>query len=1059
MESLKSTPATPNAGERDQAVEENVKALKSRVIKISKLREVFDKKDQELNEAKASLVKAQQEIESLKVQLLDTQKAVSTAQANASKPTESKETSSAPSSLNDPKQPSLELVEKLRTTLENQTKILVAKTADHERILEQLRLSQERQKQAEDLAQQLGQKIKSTEMFNRQLEETVKNNDSDKVEVANLRTQVNRLNSKLQAKQNEVTQLKGELMKIRAESLEQTARFADQRSAWEKEKEKLSGEIQKGLQEQIDELNHQLEDNRAEYHVESEMHKEEIKDLREEVKTLQEENRRIKETTTQLQAQNDASTKANSDLREELQHARAQLAAKPILNVTSNAPEVQKEVSKNSIELAIQSLEEMKTQFSMLQWIHGHKTNTAKVKALEEQVKTLTKEKQALVDALASRVVESRSLSWGVSSGSPSSTVVTAVSGPQPTVSDTIPSVNTSLRPTAPTTTAPMPTAPTPTTPTKVAPAATAPTKTPRGRKRKAVVDTENLTSPSHAAVEAPVGLAQSSSDNIADNATSPISPTPKRMAMQSHWEVEDFGEVTDFEASDNVMPVASVNPRVEQIPSVNTNKDTSTSGNTVPSVQTPAIAPVPPTPTSLSASKATKQTKTKATRASKGKPVPTSSFADIQVRNISVNPFIPEPSDSLNYFAYLMDSPMTQEKKLESKLESVGALFPQKLQVLFQAVEKKALSIIDSVTAFRDKHVLVKDTLKNYAVEGLDPILIPQSLSPGESNIVQFLVLLDRRLPQLEIMYEWFFYASKAILQRETLSSNKIAAASILVRITTAICRIKGDQSFLPVLCFDILRHYQDAKTCLALCEGVASIWPAVIASYQEDEDTPSVISPPRRVFISTFQAILATFQESLDGEQLTFGYMTFVKKCRWPQLDDAPFANELTEELVAMVVAPEFLEKSDKMPGLALNLLRALELLLIQTYDWIDVYNEFLKPHLLQMMMDREKFRFAIPLVASVTQGHQLTAATTTAASLSTGTTISGDEMIRQLLEQILASTAEVDHQCVSARALILLANHDKSKLQKAVGWYQSLEDKKHVPEDVVAVLKEVH
>lgn len=143
---------------------------------------------------------------------------------------------------------------------------------------------------------------------------------------------------------------------------------------------------------------------------------------------------------------------------------------------------------------------------------------------------------------------------------------------------------------------------------------------------------------------------------------------------------------------------------------------------------------------------------------------------------------------------------------------------------------------------------------------------------------------------------------------------------------------------------------------------------------------------------------------------------------------------------------------------PGPVFNLQKALELLLVQTYDWIDVYNEFLKPHLLKMMMDKDLARFAIPLVASVTQGHRATAGKTVASSSEgAGSSLTAYEMICQILEQILASDAEVDHQCCSARALIVLANRDKAKLQKVTSWYRGL-DKDRVPVDVAAVLEKL-
>lgn len=156
-----------------------------------------------------------------------------------------------------------------------------------------------------------------------------------------------------------------------------------------------------------------------------------------------------------------------------------------------------------------------------------------------------------------------------------------------------------------------------------------------------------------------------------------------------------------------------------------------------------------------------------------------------------------------------------------------------------------------------------------------------------------------------MQILSEWFLYSSKVILQRD-VPSEMLAGTrwdvcqvfvvghstwvldfsiltvpffhlspsrySILVRIITAVCRIKSERRFLPVLFYDILHHYQDAKTCLTLCEAVASIWPAVVASYHDEAlPEPSIVSPPRRVLISAFQAILATLQESAKDENVS--------------------------------------------------------------------------------------------------------------------------------------------------------------------------------------------
>jgi hypothetical protein len=96
------------------------------------------------------------------------------------------------------------------------------------------------------------------------------------------------------------------------------------------------------------------------------------------------------------------------------------------------------------------------------------------------------------------------------------------------------------------------------------------------------------------------------------------------------------------------------------------------------------------------------------------------------------------------------MDTSVAQDKKLDSKLNTVGSLLPMKLRAFFQAIEKKTHAIAEDVANFRQKQVLAKDIVKPLRVVGSDPIPMSQSLSASEGNIVQFIVLLDRHLPHV---------------------------------------------------------------------------------------------------------------------------------------------------------------------------------------------------------------------------------------------------------------------------------------------------------------------
>lgn len=381
---------------------------------------------------------------------------------------------------------------------------------------------------------------------------------------------------------HELSEAKGELIKLRADALEKAALFADQKKALESAKGSKLEETNKELQDQIKELQHQLEDAQAEYHLESEMQKEQFKDTQEDLRTS-------KKAIEQLEKKSAEASLEITKLKEELRLARIHSVVQvaPVAQTpepSKSAPNLNA-IPVDRIELAMQSLEEMKTQFSMLQWIHGKKTNDAKIKALEEQVKTLTKEKQALVDALVVRTIETPPRSMPSRKSSIISETVSA-----PTPSDTIPSAG--------------------------------PATTPMRKRKASTVATITTTTPN-----------TDTADTLPDD-----TPHPKRMAI---WD-EDFEEFGDdlFEAApESVIPT----PRSEQGPSNSTSSTATLKAPTSKPKSIPVPAPPAPPPP-----KSAKPAKAKTTRTTKAKPVP-DTFANIQIRNISLNPYIPEPSDTLN--------------------------------------------------------------------------------------------------------------------------------------------------------------------------------------------------------------------------------------------------------------------------------------------------------------------------------------------------------------------------------------------------------------------------
>lgn len=168
---------------------------------------------------------------------------------------------------------------------------------------------------------------------------------------------------------------------------------------------------------------------------------------------------------------------------------------------------------------------------------------------------------------------------------------------------------------------------------------------------------------------------------------------------------------------------------------------------------------------------------------------------------------------------------------------------------------------------------------------------------------------------------------------------------------------------------------------------------------------------------------------------------------------MEDAPFLDELTKEVMDIVRAPQFMDRCQAKPGFEFTLRKTLELLFIQGFEWAEVYNDFIKPDFLAMVLDPYRHKFAIPLIASVTHETRFGAPSTTGSDAVT----KDDGPVRQVFEAILASEATIEHQAQSAMALVRLSNGRVERLAKTKTWFHSLEQegKAALPEPIRAIL----
>ncbi|KAG0004919.1 hypothetical protein BGZ79_007586 [Entomortierella chlamydospora] len=321
-----------------------------------------------------------------------------------------------------------------------------------------------------------------------------------------------------------------------------------------------------------------------------------------------------------------------------------------------------------------------------------------------------------------------------------------------------------------------------------------------------------------------------------------------------------------------------------------------------------------------------------------------------------------------------------TKRPQPYTKLDAIAKVLPEKLGDLFDAVQAKTKEITDTVSAFRAKHDILQDDTETWTLEDFEPIVISNSLCTAEVYIVQLLCLLQERFPEIS-----------------------------------------------------------SPKASLVLCEGIASIWPSVFVM-------PSDVEPDdlQRPILKAFQAVLSTHQEAIKNVEIPFGYDTFIQKCKWPSLADAPFVDELVEEMMNVVRAPEFMDVCSKKHGYNFALRKALELLIVHGFEWIEIYNQFIKPELFKMMIDESLYAFALPLVAAITRETRYKPSEASEPADDTSP-------IRELLEAILDSEATLSHQTQSVLAILELSNGREDQISMAKKWHSNLNesDRRQLPE----------
>ncbi|KAF9092676.1 hypothetical protein BGX23_004082 [Mortierella sp. AD031] len=379
----------------NEAVTDNVKSIKRKVISVSKLMEIFKNKETEMVAVKKELEDAQATIAALQ-------------QAAAKVPT--------PDTIG---------IEELRTETE---------------------LTKQKLKESEAQVSKLSQSLRSQQMLNHQLEEKTHGYERLTAEVLELQKKLIQAEKSVEKanrqRSTEVTQLREKLMKATAENTDKITWMTEHRKKWQEEEEIRKSKREADLEAKLHDLQNQLEDMSTERYLDMELAKEEVKTAEEKlqrstkkVDELHEKQRTMARTIIDLRNENaelerrleqqetGQSTEAGGVeefeevIPEQDSSQQAAPLAKPDEPVKSPQPiKVSKAVApsapstpvqldadqlpREQLDTALESLEQLKAQFSMLRWVGGSKNDKQRITALEEQVKTLTKERHALQETL-----------------------------------------------------------------------------------------------------------------------------------------------------------------------------------------------------------------------------------------------------------------------------------------------------------------------------------------------------------------------------------------------------------------------------------------------------------------------------------------------------------------------------------------------------------------------------------------------------------------------------------------------------------------------------------
>ncbi|KAF9980993.1 hypothetical protein BGZ65_004446 [Modicella reniformis] len=954
----------------------NIREMKTKVLDFNRVKILFDAREKEIQGLNQELAKAQKEIKALQV-----------GSSNSSTHTGE--------------------YEELRN-------LLVIRTQEAEAANLDAKLAKLKQNDSEEKLVKQSLKLKATEMLRIQLEAKV--NDQEKL-LEQVRDLQKKLDITSRRSKQEISDFKEKLMKSTAEKASRKEWLEEQKKLWEKGEERRSTQKTQELLDRVSELEQQLEDINTEQYLENEMAKEQLRganvSLEKTVRKLEDANINInslnhriielRAKNSTLERQLGSQTNNNADLVdfveefEEVDTMNALiLSASSIRSEPSSSSSSSRRsfgLSNDQLEGTLRAIESLRNHLQIHHLLSDSDSEKERVAILSEKVRVLSEEKMALQDELTRLLVQGRQ------------------SFNRPRLERVPQEDYTSHDQLATEQSADLPSDEQPVL------------KLPRRRGRPAK---KNL--------EGPGG------DQLAQKTMNNRGRQPqKSFELSSQDPTASIGTtMTGFTAT-STKQTSRVEPTKTSL-AIETLKRATTT------VQAPAKRgrkrknDIEHLSTSTKRPRQTRLPLLKRTKmAKKNQKAPEIDFSSIEIRNISVNPIIPDISNPLQYFTCMMHSAFVQDKLATMKLNTLTSILPEKLHLLFDAVQAKAKEAALKVAEFCKDNEMVEDRIGTWILQGYEPIRISASLSPCEVNIVQVICILQARFPEIGIFHK-FFKAMYEVILRSASTGRLPAFTSILVRVVTGVCRAQGDIQRPRILAYDLMRELTNSKMSLNCCGAMATVWPLVFSPKTCKPEDPELFTT------RAIQAVLATYQESV--KKVSFGFSTLTERCSWPTVKNAPHIDGLVEELMKVVRAPDFMATCREYPRYAFAIRKALELLFVRGFDWSEFYVSYLRPELFKVIMDESRYMFFMPLVAAVARDYRYR----TKASLIDHSTL------KTYIENVLISQAETEHQIEAALAIVVMSDGREDSLTKVKEWLCRLDEekKKGLPQQLVAVVR---